>query len=325
MNFSIRPTEPVGEEVSRVLAEQIGSALDLLRDPGAAGADVAVHEARKSCKRLRAVYRLVRPALSGNRYQTLNRTVRDAARELSGARDAKALVDMYDDLIAAHGADLSDEGLRVAREALQDRARAVEEDGESDGPLRRAVERLELVADVTSGTAIRGRGFDVLRKGLHATYADGRRSLLRFRGDPSPELSHDWRKSVKYTWHHIELLGSAAPSVLNPLAQSLHDLSDALGDAHNLTVLTELVDEHPTRFGGPATAERVTKMALDSRADLENRAVRLGLRIYAEPPKAFTRRLGSYWRAASAGPELPTGELADVNKAERDVSRPTDS
>jgi len=316
MDFSIRPMERVAEEVSRVLAEQVGSALDHLRDPGAAGADVAVHEARKSCKRLRAVYRLVRPALPGNRYETLNRTVRDAARELSGARDAKALVDMYDDLIAAHGGDLSDEDLRVAREALQDRARAVEEDGDSDGPLMRAVERLELVAEVTSGTAIRGRGFDALRKGLQATYADGRRALLRFRADPSPELSHDWRKSAKYTWHHVELLEDSAPSVLNPLAQALHDLSDALGDAHNLTVLAELVDEHPTRFGGPATADRVVKMALDSRADLENRAVRLGLRIYAESPKAFARRLGGYWRAASAGPELRTGELADVIKAE---------
>src|SRR5712691_704929 len=190
MGFSIRPAEPVGEEVCRVLQEQVGAALDHLRDPEAAGADVAVHEARKSCKRLRAVYRLARPGLSANRYQTLNRTVRDAAGELSGARDAKALVDMFDDLVAAQGADPSEEGLRVVRAALTDRAEVVEDDGGTGGAIRRAVERLELVADLTGRTNLRGRGFDVLRKGLQATYADGRHALRGLRAEPSPELSH---------------------------------------------------------------------------------------------------------------------------------------
>jgi CHAD domain-containing protein len=178
------------------------------------------------------------------------------------------------------------------------------------------VERLELVAELTARTNLRGRGFDVLRKGLAATYGDGRRALGNLRAEPSAELSHEWRKSVKYTWHHVELLGKAAPSVLTPLADALHDLSDALGDAHNLAVLGDLVSEHPTRFGGPATADRVAKMAADSRADLEHRAVRLGLRVYAESPKAFGRRMGAYWAAAGDGPELVTGELADVVKSD---------
>ena len=319
MGFSIRPTEPAGEEVCRVLQEQLSSALEHLRNPDAAGGtDVAVHEARKSCKRLRAVYRLVRPGLSANRYQTLNHTVRDAARELSGARDATALVDMFGDLLTAHRADPSEEELRVVKAALQDRAEAVEDDGGSEGALRRAVERLELVAELTARTNLRGRGFEVLRKGLQATYGDGHHALRRFRAELSPELSHEWRKSVKYTWHHVELLEKTAPSVLTPLARSLHDLSDALGDAHNLAVLSDLVTDHPTRFGGPATVDRVAKMAADCRADLEHRAVRLGLRIYAESPKAFGRRVAGYWAAACDGPELATGELADVVQGDQE-------
>ena len=317
MGFSIRPAEPVGEEIRRVLDEQVSSALDHLRDPGAAGPDVAVHEARKSCKRLRAVFRLVRPALPANRYQTLNRSVRDAARELSGARDAQALVGMFDDLLTAHGADPDEEGLRVVRAALNDRAEAVEDDG-SGGAFLRAVERLELVAGLTARTNVKGRGFDVVRNGLQATYGDGRRALRAFRAEPTVELSHEWRKSAKYTWHHVELLERSAPSALTPLAGSLHDLADALGDAHNLAVLADLVSDHPTRFGGPGTAERVAKLAADCRADLEHRAVRLGLRLYAESPKAFGRRLAAYWAAAVDGPELATGELADVVKNDQD-------
>jgi CHAD domain-containing protein len=312
MEFSIRATEPVGREVRRVLDEQLTSALARLRDPGEDGLDVAVHEARKSCKRLRAVYRLVRPALPGSRYRTLNATVRDAARELSGARDAKALVDMFVDLVAAHGAAAAEEGFVVVRRALEDRAQMVAEDGESAGPVLRAIERLELVAGLTARTNIPDDGFSVLRPGLERTYGDGRRAMLRFRAEPTPDLSHEWRKSVKYAWHHVELLEATAPSLLTPTADALHQLSDALGDAHNLAVLSELVRDHPARFGGPATAERVIKMAGESRADLENRGLRLGLRLYAEKPRAFGRRMSAYWRAAGDGPELPTGELADV-------------
>ena len=39
---------------------------------------------------------------------------------------------------------------------------------------------------------------------------------------------------------------------LAPTATGLHDLSDALTDAHNLTVLVDLLREAPARFGGPA-------------------------------------------------------------------------
>ena len=79
-----------------------------------------------------------------------------------------------------------------------------------------------------------------------------------------------------------------------------------------VAVLSDLVTDHPTRFGGPATVDRVAKMAADCRADLEHRAVLLGLRIYAESPKALGRRVAGYWAAACDGPELATGELADV-------------
>src|SRR5689334_5472818 len=179
MAFSIRPTEPLGQEVGRVLREQVGSALGRLRDPGERGLDTAVHEARKSCKRLRAVYRLVRPALPASRYQSLDRSVRDAAREISGARDAAALVQMFSDLLAAHGADPGEEELRVVWDALRDRAEAVEDDGGSEGAVRRAVERLELVAELTDRTTLRGKSFEVVRQGLQATYDDGRQALAR--------------------------------------------------------------------------------------------------------------------------------------------------
>jgi hypothetical protein len=49
------------------------------------------------------------------------------------------------------------------------------------------------------------------------------------------------------------------------------------------------------------------------RADLRERAHRLGTRLYLESPNAFAARLAGY-RAAwlEHGPELPAGEMAAI-------------
>jgi CHAD domain-containing protein len=325
MSFRIEPGKPVSEEFHRVALDEFEATLAHLRDPDAAGLAVAVHEARKSCKRLRALFRLVRPSIPDRRYRSLNANVRDAARELGASRDAQALVAMFDDLVAAHGAD-PDADLIIVRKSLGERVADLEW-GETDGPPRplvRARERLELARDTVASTQVSGDGFRALRGGLAATYRRGRTALRGMQRDATPEQSHEWRKAVKYSWHHLQLLEDTAPSVLEPTASRFHQLSDALGDAHNLAVLREVLEDAPARFGGSELVEPVLAMAALSRADLEQRAIRLGLRLYAEPPRAYARRLHAYWRAElQAGDELPTGELTDITE-HPDYARPVD-
>ena len=317
MTFRIEPGKPVGEEFRRVALDEFEATLAHLRDPDVAGLGVAVHETRKSCKRLRALFRLVRPSIPDRRYRALNANVRDAARELSASRDAQALLTMFDDLLAAHGADV-DGDLFIVRKGLEERMAEVEW-GETDGPPRplvRARERLELARDTVATTQVSGDGFRALRGGLTATYRRGRRALADLQRDGTAEQSHEWRKAVKYSWHHLQLLEDTAPSVLEPTAARFHQLSDALGDAHNLAVLRDVLESGSSSFGGSALVDPVLAMAVLSRADLEQRAIRLGLRLYAEPPRAYAQRLQAYWRAElQVGDELPTGELDDVIKA----------
>ncbi len=315
MSFRIEPGKPVGQEFRRVALDEFEATLTHLRNPHDAGLATAIHEARKSCKRLRALFRLVRPSIPDRRYRSLNAGVRDAARELSASRDAEALVAMFDDLLAAHGADLGGD-LSIVRKGLEERVSDMEWGGADDPPPRplvRATERLELSRDIAATTQVTGDGFRALRGGLAATYKRGRKALEALQREGTAAQSHEWRKAVKYGWHHIQLLEDTAPSVLGPTASRFHSLSDALGDAHNLAVLREVLEGSPTHFGGLEAMEPVLAMAALSRADLEQRAIRLGLRLYAEPPPAFARRLHAYWRAERhAGDELPTGELADI-------------
>ncbi|HET9185606.1 MAG TPA: hypothetical protein VFN82_05630, partial [Solirubrobacterales bacterium] len=67
-----------------------------------------------------------------------------------------------------------------------------------------------------------------------------------------------------------------------------------LGDHHDLAVLR--ADLRRRNLGEAETA--ALEAAIDRRQEeLASAALPLGRRLYAEPPKAFRRRLRAYWRA----------------------------
>jgi CHAD domain-containing protein len=312
MGFRFEVDESVDDGVHRITEEQVDAAVAALEGVGGPGGDEAVHDSRKRGKKLRGVLRLVRPVLGGA-YGPANAAFRDAGRELSALRDADAALATFDDLVAASGDRLPEGGLGAVRAGLAaDAAQA------ADGRDRRA--RAEAAADLfraggrrVARAALDGSGWRALAPGLIRTYRRGRRALADVRRDPRPEVVHEWRKRAKDGWYHVRLLEDAAPSVLGPLDDAFHALSDALGDAHDLVVIADRLRADPDRYGGPDQVRAAVDLADRRRTALERRAVRLGARLYAEKPSAFAARLGRYWRAwHDVGDEKPTGGLADL-------------
>jgi hypothetical protein len=118
----------------------------------------------------------------------------------------------------------------------------------------------------------------------------------------------------------VRLLRGAAPAILEPLEERLHDVSDALGDAHDLAVICDRLRAAPDRFGGRALVRAACHLADDRRVMLEKRALRVGARLYAEKPKAYGDRMGAYWRVwHDLGDEKPTAGLADLRPPTDDL------
>jgi CHAD domain-containing protein len=107
--------------VRRVATERLDDAIGRLGDID--DPETAVHEARKRCKEVRGLARLVAPAL-GAQFRPFDRTVRNAANQLSSMRDAHAVLATLDSLLALH--DLDDElrSVRDRQAALADEASA---------------------------------------------------------------------------------------------------------------------------------------------------------------------------------------------------------
>jgi CHAD domain-containing protein len=316
MAYAFEVDETVSDAVQRVAEEQVERAVSALERAGGEDMEEAVHDCRKRAKKLRGLIRLVRPAL-GPAYGAANESFRDAGRELSGLRDAHAALATFDTLVAGSPDELPDGGVGGVRAGLvalaeqatgsDDRSARVESAADLLRAGRRHVERADL------GGAGGSHGWAIVGPGLAKTYKAGRRARADARPGAEPTAMHEWRKRAKDAWYHVRLLGAAAPSVLEPLEDRFHDLSDALGDAHDLVVITDRLHAEPDRFGGPAQVDAVCDLADRRRATLERRATGLGARLYAEKPGRYADRIGAYWQVwHEVGDEEAVGGLDEL-------------
>jgi len=308
MSYRIKRSETPTEAVTRIAAEETGAALADLADPDSRGVVEAVHDCRKRCRKMRGLLRLA-PPTRAKRYRRLDRSYRDAARALSGYRDAHATLATLDRLVAVTD-DLPD-GLGPVRRELVRRADAasdaVDRGAESIG---RAQELLNGAAALLDGWTIEGDGWRALGPGLQATYAQGLAALDELIADPSSARSHELRKRAKYTWYHLRLLQRSAPSILVSLSAGFEELVECLGDANDLAVLAELLEDEPEAFGEDEGRQATHDFLESHRGSMLEAALGRARRLYAEEPEAFARRLGRYWKVWHRhGAEAPVGPI----------------
>ncbi|CAN5745503.1 CHAD domain-containing protein [soil metagenome] len=311
MAYQLARDESVSEGVRRIAHELVSEAVGLLDAPGGK-VEQSVHQVRKNCKMLRGLVRLVRPGM-GETYRTANVTFRDAARELAPIRDAHALLATFDDLVASADSEIVGDGVGAVRAELADRAAAASRQVTDDDERIMRVRELLVAGGQQIPRWPLDEDANIIAGGVARSYKRGRRGWRETMLAPSDHTLHQWRKRVKYTWYHLRLLCNAAPSMLKSLIGRFHDLSDVLGDDHDLAVLTTQLRADPGAFGGDDQTHRAQQLITTCRGDLQVRARSLGSRLYVETPSAFSQRVTSYvttWR--EQGDELVAGQIADL-------------
>jgi hypothetical protein len=177
----------------------------------------------------------------------------------------------------------------------------------------RAVDLFRVGRRHVARAKLDAKGWAAVGPGVERTYRAGRRALAEARSQTDPTVMHEWRKRAKDAWYHVRPLREAAPSVLEPLEDQFHHLSDALGDAHDLVVISDRLHASPDHFGGRAQVRAVCELGDARRAKLERRAMSLGIRLYAEKPSRYADRIGTYWHLwHETGDEKLAGGLADL-------------
>ncbi|HEY2600271.1 MAG TPA: CHAD domain-containing protein [Thermoleophilaceae bacterium] len=295
--FRLRLDESVAEGIRRIALGQIDQILDRLEGRTDEDLGTAVHESRKSLKRLRTVVRLVRVELGPELRARENASFRDASRELSGPRDSQVVVQSLDALLERYPEELAQAGLEGFRSRLVRAQEAVSQGLTPGSPTLAQVERaLREARERAAGWPLSGNGIGALEPGLRRAYLRGRAAQKTARKDPSPDNLHEWRKRVKDLWYSVQILEAAEPRRMKSLAQDAHKLSELLGDDHDLVVLEQHIDGQADAFPHPAAAALLRVMSEQRRRELEAQAFELGSGVYRESPRAFVRRVDKGWR-----------------------------
>lgn len=296
MSYYLKPEESVQETVIRVAREQIGKAVDEIED-GELDRHEIVHQVRKRCKKLRGLIRVVRPVL-GDAYGRENACFRDAARSLSSLRDAQSLIDTVDDLRDHLGSLLEPDFAADVRARLLERRRRLAEDVVGHD---QQLDELRLVMQEAyqrvGNWELSGSGFDAVRGGLHKTYRRGHRAMHAAYRKPRAERFHEWRKRVKYHGYHLRLLRPIWKPLIRKQAEAAGELSDLLGDAHDLAVLRATLSAEPREFGDERQLEALLGLTEQRRKALTQQARPLGERLFGEHPDELVARFAQYWRA----------------------------
>ena len=295
------------DSLRRVVMEQLDVvALGLTPESEPEALGRAVHLARRTLKKIRAMLRLIASGEGGQAVVAPLIDLRDAGRALAPLREADVLVTIVRasaaGLPASHdpGSLANLEGLLVAqREAVLDAG--------SDVPLATAARHTDAARRAIEAWTPCAADFDLIRAGICDWYGRGRQAMAAACGGTSAEMFHRWRNRTKDVRHQLEFLAPIAPELV-AATDDFHRLTDLLGDANDLDHL-----EATARLLDPAGFNAVD-LALgfldDKRRSLWSAACSLGQELFAEETDGYTSRLERRWESWVAEESEP----ADVGQ-----------
>jgi CHAD domain-containing protein len=294
MAYRLERDESVTQGLIRVMREEMESASDRLSGKKKITRNEAIHEARKSIKKSRALLRLIGNSI-GETYRRENARLRDIARRLSAFRDTFAMIKTFDHLKKQYQREMRAPSLRSIRAGLTRRRHEAEKEEDFNLVLNETAEALRKASKRVKIWPLPNDGFDSITPGLEATYRRGRKALARARVDPSPENYHELRKRVKDHWYHVRLLEGLWTEMMVAYEKSLKDLETWLGEDHNLAVLRDRITAEPAFYGTAKDTALTLGLVDEYQEELRGKSVSLAERVYEERPREFVRRIRHLW------------------------------
>jgi CHAD domain-containing protein len=283
----------LADELARIVAKEFRKALDQIRRDGARRA-VAIHEARKSVKKIRAVLRMVRKDL-GDASRIQNGQLRAVAHQLSPLRDADVTVEMVASLRDRYARLITPPIFaKVHRRLVAWRTRTLAS-LDPDRVLGRVTRDLRRSAAATT-RLIRRRvtEYASMRAGITRGYRRARKAMASAHANPEDARFHAWRRRVKDHWYQMRLLAGLNAAV-RARARRLKRLETLLGDDHNLVLLRRTILNAPARFGRDRPTVLVLGCIAAYQTTLRRRALRLGHRLFIRRPKPFRKSVDNWW------------------------------
>jgi CHAD domain-containing protein len=294
MAFSLsRRRGRISKQLRRLTRKELSSALDELRR---AGPDQdAIHEARKSIKKVRAVLRLLKKPLGAD-YGVEDQRLRSAARGLSSLRDADATLETLRFLHGEYPTVITSSLIRRVGRGLQIRKQHAR--GQAGPIIAHAKGTLARSKKSVPKHIGRIAQFKAVRSGAVRGYRKARTALHGLSVDSDATGFHDWRKRVKDHWYHVRLFEGLHTGPRTRV-KTLERLEAWLGTDHDLAVLRAIMLNGAARLGDARARTLVLGGITKSQVSLRRRALTLGHRTFNHAPTHFEASVTMWWRGHS--------------------------
>jgi len=291
MGFRLKLREPLPDGLKRVFREQIQSALELCRHP-AKERGVTVHEVRKHLKKLRAAMRLAISEVGKNCHAREDRCVRKIGKLVSDLRDAQVRLQTLIQLRAETAKGPKDNPFPRIEELL-----SLERESFSAafaGWQKQAIPKLERAAERMSKWPLADITWKQICGVVAKSYRRGQNRLAKALKKRDPESFHVWRMSVKELWYQLRILRPLNRLVLEEIASDAKTLGELLGRAHDFAFLLARLDRERGDQALYDELVQLQKLIRKRGKRLHRDALELGRRFYAEPAKAFAKRISIF-------------------------------
>jgi CHAD domain len=289
MAFRLRPGEPVSRGLRRLAKKELLSARDELRKTKPPH-DEAIHEARKSIKKMRAVMELI-ASDHGRGLAGCEKRVRRVNRTLSGLRDADAMLAVLVKLRNKYRRLFDEHSFARVRRRLSSHKQAAMKAAQDDGAWKTVDRELRKLRKKAKGWQPTHRRFGALRAGIHVTYRRGRKALARARKKQGAAEFHEWRKEMKALWYQLRLVERCSPAIGKDV-RVLHQAETWLGEDHNVAVLCEELSKEASL----CDVASVRRAADQYECELRQKAIASAARLYASRPGNYVRRISDAWK-----------------------------
>jgi CHAD domain-containing protein len=251
-----------------------------------------VHEVRKHLEKLRAAMRLAVSEVGKNQHAREDCCVREIGRLVSDLRDAQVrlqtLIQLRDE--AAKKSEENpfphlEELLSLERESFS---------AAFDGWQKQAIPKLERVGERLSKWPLDSITWKQICGAVEKIYKRGQRGLAKTIKKPVPENFHAWRKRVKDLWYQLRILQPLNRVVLEKIAADAEVLGELLGREHDFYFLLARLEKESGDEALRGELVQLRKLIRKRGKRLRRNALELGRRFYAEPSKAFAKRISIF-------------------------------
>ena len=296
MAFELHQRKHIEDELTKIVRQQLRKTAHALSTATDSELRNAVHESRKSVKKVRAAAALLRQA-GAKLPRKDRRRVKSAASAISRVRDSTAIIDTLDRVRRRYPKQLPEHTYGILRRALVAARDRREARARRDGVVVEAAERLEKTREsAKKWTSPSIESPDMIAI-VTDSYRRSRHAMKRAQTTGQSATLHRWRKDLKTLSYQLRLARPLATGVA-PFIAEVKRLATELGDEHDLVVLGATLRGCRDLRSMRDELQQIARLAVRMRQPIRRRAFARGRRIHVRRPEAFAHWLRAAFKQA---------------------------